>query len=316
MTTPLTTATTAPSTPRLRRARLIVGYLAIAGTLPYLGLKVAWVAGLSIGVDDPGFMTTPTMIVGNAFTAGMELVAILLALAFTHAWGQRIPAPLILFPIWIGTGFLAPIALSAPAIGFQFTTAHNGAGGLDGWVTPMVYGSFIWQGVALLTAFVLYTRVRWARLFTGRPAGRPARPVAVVGAALAVLVGGFRLAWAFGAPGLPGNPKIANYVLEGVGGVLALAAAAAICAIVARRGRYWLSMIVVWVGSGALFAQSFWAVTTSLAMGGSDYGSPVWTLVHVAQVLAGVLLVLALLRTTSRTADDGRDIVERAAIAA
>jgi hypothetical protein len=50
-----------------------------------------WLAG-GVGVADAQMMREPSMVALNAATAGMDLVAIALAIAFTHAWGMRIPA--------------------------------------------------------------------------------------------------------------------------------------------------------------------------------------------------------------------------------
>lgn len=65
--------------------------------------------------------------------------------------------------------FPRAIVVIAPlvVIGSLSTTApaQDGAGALPlaDWVQPMVYGSFVLQGLALLTAFVLYACVRWGR---------------------------------------------------------------------------------------------------------------------------------------------------------
>ncbi|MFX4778103.1 hypothetical protein ABTB39_19705, partial [Acinetobacter baumannii] len=83
--------------------------LAIAGTLPYIALKVAWRSGSRIGLEDPDFGTSTTMQVANALTMGMDVVAVAMALAFVTAWGRRLPPWLVLGPMWVGTGLLAPI---------------------------------------------------------------------------------------------------------------------------------------------------------------------------------------------------------------
>ncbi|MGK5558066.1 DUF4190 domain-containing protein [Actinomadura kijaniata] len=98
---------------RLWRARLIACHATIAACVPYLFLKVMWLSGSSIGFGSTD-MTTAEHIAGNAVTAGMDLVAVLVALAFTYPWGRRVPAWLVLVPIWVGTGLLAPIALGMP----------------------------------------------------------------------------------------------------------------------------------------------------------------------------------------------------------
>ena len=52
--------------------------------------------------------------VGNVATLAMELVAVMLALALGHRRGQKLPAAVVLIPVWVATGLLAPIALGLP----------------------------------------------------------------------------------------------------------------------------------------------------------------------------------------------------------
>src|SRR5262245_9991268 len=84
--------------------RLIAGYAAIVCMLPYLTRKVAWISGLPLGMPNKSLVTNFAMITLNMLTFCMDTVAILLALAFTHSWGARMPAWLLLFPMWVGTG--------------------------------------------------------------------------------------------------------------------------------------------------------------------------------------------------------------------
>ena len=92
----------------------IVGYGAIACAVPYLALKIVWLAGGTLGVADTAMMSDPSMFVLNLVTAGMDVIAIALALAFTYAWGQRIPAWLVLPPVWVATGLLVKFVLAVP----------------------------------------------------------------------------------------------------------------------------------------------------------------------------------------------------------
>ena len=181
--------------------RLAVGYAAVAATVPYLALKVAWLSGGTVGMADPAFFSGPAYAFGNVLTAGMDLVAVVIALAFTHEWGLRIPAWLVLIPAWVATGFLAPIVVFMPFAPAAFGDAP--AGPLRGWVYLLVYGGFAAQGLLLSAAFVLYARARWGRVLAGRNGGaRPERPhfartlPTVFAAALATVAGTFHLAWA------------------------------------------------------------------------------------------------------------------------
>jgi hypothetical protein len=148
--------------------RLIVGYAAIAFMLPYLALKIAWISGAPVGMHNKSLVAEPSMLALNILTFCMDAAAILLALTFTHNWGLRAPAWPTLFPMWVGTGFLAPIAIAWPIIILARTlepgSDHRPSSApamLEPWVTKVVYTSFACQGVALITAFILYARARW-----------------------------------------------------------------------------------------------------------------------------------------------------------
>lgn len=281
----------------MTKARLILCYVAIAGVLPYLLLKIVWVAGGTLGATDPTFLKEPVVIAGNAFTAFMDLVAVLVVLAFTYDWGQRLPAWLVLFPIWVGTGLLAPIALSSPVIGLDLAMDPGDGAELATWVTPMVYGSFAWQGFTLLAAFLLYARTRWPHVFTGAVPHGPAGIVAGAGAVLAIGTGLARLWLAF----VPEDgAQLATRFVDGVRGVLAIAAAVAVLTLAGRRLRG--RLVLAWTGSATMFAGGFWAVVTAVAMAG-DTDSAHLVLAGV-QALGGVLLALGLLATARGVAPE------------
>lgn len=277
----------------MRTARLVVGYAAILGTLPYLVLKTSWLAGGSLGLADPTLVDSPLMYVANALTAGMEAVAVVVALAFTHRWGERLPAWLVLFPMWVGTGFLVPIALASPAIGLDLLTTTHDGGGLEPWVRPLVYGGFAWQGLTLLTAFVLYSRVRWERQVAGQvPATGRAGVLAGTGAALAVLAAAVHVWWVI-AP-IRDDATVAVRFIDGVYGVLGIAAAAGALGLTRAGTRFRIPLALVWTGSGALFAWGLWGAFSALATGA---GVSAAFLLDYVQVLGGLLLVVALAAT-------------------
>src|SRR5262245_9926074 len=141
-------------------ARLILGYAAIAFSLPYLALKIAWISGAPVGMLDKGLVAQPSMLALNILTFCMDAVAVLLALTFTHGWGLRAPAGPTLFPMWVGTGFLTPIAVAWPTVILAQMLGPGGSHSpssapttLEPWVTKMVYTLFSCQGLALITAF-------------------------------------------------------------------------------------------------------------------------------------------------------------------
>src|SRR5690606_25220460 len=145
--------------------------------LPYLTLKILWLTGSPIGVRDPAAMTGPAVAGLNAVTFGMDAVALVLAPAFTTRRGMRLPAWLVLLPLWVGTGLLGLIVVMLPLGFFVKGPAIFDTGGLvEPWVYAMVYGGFFVQGAGLMTAFVLYARDRWPAVFT-TPVGHPYTPM-------------------------------------------------------------------------------------------------------------------------------------------
>jgi hypothetical protein len=271
---------------RPARARLVVGWAAVLGTIPYLVLKFAWLSGSTVGVVAVGAFDDPSMTVLNLVTAGMDVVAVVVALAFTYGWGLRVPGFLVLGPTWIGTGLLTPIVLLLPT-----TLADIGRAPaeelLEPWVQPMVYSGFGWQGVTLAIAFVLYARARWPSVFTA--AAFPMGVAAYVGSVAALVV-----ATAHVVRGTP--PDL-------VWGLLALAAAAGP---LLRRVPFWVPLSLVWVGAGSMFAWGLWGLTNSVAA--TVLSTPVDPL-DIVRVLTGLVLVGATwsaARPLCRAASAGR----------
>jgi hypothetical protein len=107
----------------------------------------------------------------------MELAGAGLALALVHRWGQRMPTWLLLFPMWVASGLLAPVMLAAPlSFLVESLTGMGATGGLDagdgpvsglqGWVYAVVYTGFTLQGAGLAVAFALHLRTRWSSILT------------------------------------------------------------------------------------------------------------------------------------------------------
>lgn len=279
--------TAAVASPKISSARLIVCYAAILGTLPYLTLKASWIAGGSLGLRDLSSMDSDMVLFANLLTGGMDVVAVVLALAFTYSWGHRIPAPLLLFPIWIGTGLLTPIMLDLPVIVAELTNPQPAEIPLENWVFAVVYGGFAWQGIMLLTAFVLYARDRWWFVVTGtvRPGTLGVAGglgiVAALGAATAHVI------WAFGSGGMSARGQD---VVLAVLGVLAAVSLATV-----SRGRFWPRLVLVWTGAGAMAGTGAWALFAALTMGSN--GSGWWQVpVLTVQVIGGVLMMTSILR--------------------
>lgn len=265
-------------------ARKLAGAAVIVGTLPYLTLKLLWLTGNTVGLTDPAFADDTSLHYLNLATAGMDFVVVLVALALTQNWGLRLPAWLVLLPIWVGTGFLAPILLAAPLIVGE---TDPGPLPLAPWVQPVVYGGFAWQGAALLVAFVLYVRVRWPWFGTTRTTSGTTSVTAWAGAALTVFVVATGVA----------RGELIDVLLS----FLALAGLVGVSVIVGRwrvGSRVWLPAVAGWLGTGAMFSWGAWGVVnaagSTILVSGFD---PVATAADVAKVFAALLLAYGATRS-------------------
>lgn len=294
------------------RLRLGVCAVTVAACVPYLAIKAAWLSGSTVGWNDPEAAKESALYVGNAITMGMDAVAVLVVLAFTFRWGLRIPAWLVLTPMWIGAGLLAPIALAVPLgslVQTLFTseplTPSDSA--IQDWVFGVVYAGFTLQGLGLLTAFVLYARERWPDVFAVRTKEVAKGATHALQVLLARTAGVFaavfaavQFFWAFGgtagisAEGLDHRGAVQQMV-DGVMGLLALAGAVALLAIVQRSGRparFAVPLAGAWVGAGATFAWSLYGLITNLSQPeflASDSTSAL-NLTILCGLLAGLLM--------------------------
>jgi hypothetical protein len=290
-------------------ARLIVGYAAIAFSLPYFVLKIAWISGAPVGMLDKNLVAEPSMLALNILSFCMDVVAVLLALTFTHGWGLRAPAGPTLFPMWVGTGFLAPIAVAWPIIVLAVMLglgsgqrASSAPALLEPWVPKMVYTLFVGQCLTLMTAFILYARARWGALLRAQIGeDQPHRPaIALLGNAASVVAaaaGSLHLLWAGGASlGLP--PLLLQirdvnfYLLHATFGLAALGAAAGIVLLVNRRGRWplWVPLSLAWTGSGAMFSWGSWLLLAVVSPISRGFTSWLLTANNVIKSGAGLLI--------------------------
>jgi hypothetical protein len=290
--------------------RLVAGYTAIAFILPYLALKTAWVSGAPVGMTNKSMVAQPGMLALNMLTLCMDAIALLLALTFTHSWGLRAPVWPALFPMWVATGFLAPIAVVVPMTvlarifgsgpGPQSSSAPSP---IEPWAAAVVYTSFVGQGLALMAAFLLYVRARWdgllrTRIADGQP---PHSAIALLGKAAAVVataVGLLHLLWAAGAPlGLSSRllqeRGLSFHLLHAAFGLAGLGAAAGIVMLVSRIGRrpLWLPLSLAWTGSSAMFSWGAWLLLPTLGLAFSP-GPDSWLLPanNVVKTTAGLLI--------------------------
>jgi hypothetical protein len=311
--------------------RITAAIVAIAAMLPYLTLKVLWLTGDSVGVTDPELMNGSVMMGMNALTFAMDAIALVLALAFTMRWGMRLPAWLVLLPLWVGAGLLSVVMVTAPlSVLIEGVSVFDTGGPIESWVYLAVYTGFIGQGVGLMTAFVLYARDRWATVFSTSIGHRYAsltRPFQTVvgwGSLLvAGIVGGIRLSWALGGTaGLPPETAAAltpaGSMREAVQGLMAIAAGAALVVLVRARGRgpFWRPLVVGWLGSGALFGWGLYSMIVTFSagplgsgiLGGPDFVALFGMLTGLVMGLCGAFLLTERWFALSSARSGGGDV--------
>ncbi|KUJ69094.1 hypothetical protein ACZ90_14745 [Streptomyces albus subsp. albus] len=292
-----------------------MGFGAIAAALPYFVLKLIWICGGTLGIIDHERARDSLLFVMNIVTLGMDAIAVTTALALTQRWGLRLPAPLVLFPMWLASGLLAPIVAIAPLLPLFTADSvdRDPDPFLSPWVYLVVYGGFALQGVLLAAAFTLYTRVRWAPLWTARNDGGPrgadrgpghavAAPLAAVAGVIAIGVAAVYLSWACGStagmpPALVAERGGTQYLVHASHGVFALLAAVGVAGLVHRRPRrrpVWIPVAATWLGAGAMFGWGCWMLVTLGHKFADDRPGQLvlFTLTVTAQIVTGLLIAV------------------------
>lgn len=279
----------------MRMIRRFAGYAAIACALPYLGLKIIWLAGGDLGVADSGMMRDASMVTLNVMTAFMDVIGTAMALAFTQRWGMRVPAWVVLPPMWVGSGLLVRFALAVPVaavakgVGLGSRAAGAGYGGpVQSWVYAVVYTEFAGLGIGLMVAFFFYARERWRFAFapgsggSGRSSGSGGLsdgdgigvgvagtrgvvvPLAYAAAVMAGTVALVHLAWMLGATMGLSAPIVArrtlmSHAINAIDGGLTIAGGLGVLAMIRGGGGGGVgAAISTWIGGGALFAWGLW----------------------------------------------------------
>ncbi|MEV4443400.1 hypothetical protein AB0K09_31275 [Streptomyces sp. NPDC049577] len=309
---------------RARRRRLLARS-AVVAYLPYLTLKLLWIVGVDVGVKDLGSLPRGQWIAANAVTFGMDGIAALIAHVLTRPGGRRVPAWLVLLPMWVATGMLVTLMVAVPvglgviaATGVQSPVASNDM--LEPWVFGVVYGGLIAEGLVLLSAFALYVDERWGGLLRTRvrdltdPAGTQGmqRVLAVLALGFLVLSGVLRLAWGLGSDVGMNAEWIARRNAVGrtadlVHGLAALTGAVGLYALVFRRwrgGRVRVPLAMAWAGVGVVFWSSGW-----MDVGRSPATSALLGVGNTADLIAGLLtLCVGCFALTELTAGEGRTV--------
>ncbi|GGU90976.1 hypothetical protein GCM10010211_67010 [Streptomyces albospinus] len=311
---------TAPAfAPAPGTVRAVLRATAIAACVPYLSLKIAWLAGSHLGIPagSPLRRDGGPLMAFNALTVLMDAAVIVLAFLLTRPWGRRVPAWLFVLPMWCATGLLAPIVAVCPAqlLAGVLHARPASRGGDPGallapWVWTVVYTGFIVQALALGALFVPYARERWGHLWRGplgalpESATGPARRLtAGLAAVLTVIPAGMHLLWAAGgtaglsparvaARDLDARLNDAGYVLFAV-----LLAAGVLLLAYSRGGRVPLRvpLVAAWIGSGALACWGGWMTLTALPVPAGDpkLPDPLMSLTYAVQMIVGMLVAVA-----------------------
>lgn len=235
-----------PDLPRVGPVRAALALFAALMTLPYLVIKIAWLSGSRIGLNDPEFGTSTAMTVLNSLTMGLDIVALVLAGVFLIRRGVRAPLWLVLPPMWIGAGLLGQILVALPLeLVVQAVSPSQPTTGelppIAGWVYGLVYAGFAGLGIGLLGAFAIYAWQRWGHRALPAPT-RVARRALLLAALLAV---GGALAHLI-LSDVPLGTRLLDLVLA------AVTAAALVALTRSDAGR--VATVLAFVGSGALTA--------------------------------------------------------------
>jgi hypothetical protein len=278
--------------------RKIAGWIAVAAAIPYLVLKALWVAGVGIGVNDQALMDSSGMVAANAVTGLLEVVGVVVALAFLMPWGMRVPSWLVLFLMWVGTGLLAPIAVMTPiALTAELLSpdAVSSSQALAAWVPWVVYAGFTVQAIALFTAFFFYAKQRWGNVLRGAVAEVPAGPTHRLQRLLALVAGGLAVGGAVPAVAGLASSSTLNEVLQR-GAFIALAALVVTGLLMLMRALPAPAMraaALTWVGSAGLFATG--ALMLLLSVGTPTEPLDAHTVIQMlAGTLAGALAAFAM----------------------
>ncbi|CAM5576835.1 hypothetical protein [Streptomyces abikoensis] len=328
----MTSTTTVPddhATKRHATRRRALRAVTITACLPYLGLKIAWLSGSHAGIPEGSVLRNAGagLAVVNGVTVLMDAAVVVLALLLTRPWGRRVPAWLLLLPMWAAVGLLTPIMYAFPvqllvrALSGGNPAAGSGGGEerpfLDEWVFGVVYTGFIVQGLALGALFVLYARDRWGHLWQGgvgdlaaaAATGRGQRAAVTVAAVLAVVPGGVHLLWACGwSAGLA--PEVARrqgaefaagesgYVLYAAATVTGIALLLSGANAGANRGSRLplrVPLLLAGVGSAASAAWGGWQLLAMLTALSDDGRGPTaaMAVTYAVQVITGLLVLVA-----------------------
>lgn len=161
------TQTTLPGSavPSVAPWRRALAAVAVLSCLPYVVLKLAWLAGSDMGLTDERLLGDLAMELANALTLAMMVAGAALAVLLVRGDRLRLPRWVVVPPMYVGSGLLGGILVLLP---IQATLGARGSAPpdqpddpIEGWVYALVYGGFALLGLCLLGLFAAYARERW-----------------------------------------------------------------------------------------------------------------------------------------------------------
>lgn len=178
--------------------RRVLAAAAVLACVPYVVLKLAWLVGSDVGLTDDRLVGDVAMEVANAVTLAMMLAGAVLAVLVVSRSRLRLPAWLVIAPMFVGTGLLGGILVLLP---IQAVLGARGSAPPDqpddpiqAWVYTVVYAGFALLGLCLLGLFAAYARERWLDAEGWRTPMRTWRPVLPRQRRIAIAHGGFMVA--------------------------------------------------------------------------------------------------------------------------
>jgi hypothetical protein len=255
---------------QLIKKRRIWGYGAAIAVTPYLLIKIAWTFGLFMPTEQMGDQSWRT---ANAITMVLAAVGILLAFAFSMPWGERLPAWLVAFPVWVGTGLLIPMLFLAPVLGPAAMIRDQQTGAANVWIYEQIFVivSLVGVGICLPFALAGYAKTRWPEVFAG-PIDIDLLPgnsqklyitLARLIAAGCILLGFIKVFWAAGGtiginPAMLDNRDLWWHLLSLSTGVWAFAGSWSLLVLTTSRGSksFFSPMATAWISSGMLFSYN------------------------------------------------------------
>lgn len=299
-----------------RRMRRDAGLLSAGSMGLYLMIKLLWITSALLLDARPDGWGGGEWIGLNLATVLMAAVGVAAGLAIAQPWGQRLPAPLVVTPIWLGVGFLVSMLPYSAVMGvvgaFSRGSADTSAPSSDmpTWEGALLSFGFIGMALGLLVGVPLYVRERWPGAWSVSVLdfGRPERAMAlVVGGVLAAL-GAARMMWVVGSEwGL--KPGIGGLDLEGRALSATFALWCVLASVEAIRAAWTghcarAGQGVLFIAAGALVAWGSWLLAVRW-WDPPGFSAPQTSSVAIATDLSGALtgLVLAalLVRAVSRS---------------